>query len=78
MLFIIFSALEITLKGCTSNVKQVSTKIKELLFEMNEAVTLSKQVLWNWTDAETDILNPLPLRVSRAIEKAYEVTMSLS
>ena len=78
MLFIILSALEITLKGCTSNVKQVSTKIKKLLFEMNEAVTLSKQVLWNWTDPETDILNPLPLRVSRAIEKAYEVTMSLS
>jgi len=68
-----FSDSQILLKGCYSNVKQALRKIEKLLFEVNEALTVSKQVLWNWTDAETGSFNPLPLRISRTVEKAYEV-----
>ena len=50
--------------------------IRDVTFELKEAIALSKIVIWKWTFA-SNIYSSLPLRVSRAIETKYEVRMNL-
>ena len=70
-----FRSSEIVLKGLAENVAELYDAIRDVTFELKEAIILSKIAIWKWTSA-SNIYSSLPLRVSRAIETEYEVRIN--
>ena len=63
---------EIVLKGLAENVAKLYDAIRDVIFELKEAIATSKIAIWKWASA-SNIYNSLPLRVSCAIETEHEV-----
>ena len=58
-----------TVRGLSKNVRKMSEDVQKLLFELKEAITLSKRVVWEWTQSY-NTFKPFPHRISRSIEVA--------
>ena len=62
---------KITVRGLSKNVRKMSEDVQKLLFELKEAIILSKRVVWKWTQPY-NMFTPLPHRISRSIEMACQ------
>ena len=62
------------LRGLSDNVTKLYDAIREVFFEVKEAKAMSKMAVWKWAPT-SNVFTSLPLRVSRAIEKEYEVIL---
>ena len=63
------------MKGLKDNVTKLYDTIREVIFELKEAITISKMATWKWASA-SNVYTNLPLRVSRAVEAHFEVSLS--
>jgi len=62
----------VTLSGLSENFNALKDSVRNIFFEFHEAEALAKQTLWQWARTPDQFGN-LPLRVSRAIEKEFQV-----
>lgn len=66
---------QIDLVGLKDNVNSLYVYMRELWFELREAETLSKSVIWKWEIGQNNFV-AFPIRVSAALERFFKVNQA--